>query len=319
MFRRRQLFVLVIAAVVSCRAQDDSGCLTRIVPVTVTDRKGQPVTDLTAERFRGRFRGQPVKILHARFQPAAGRLVVVLDGSGSMEMLLTRSRIGWTIAANAVATAPTQAVGLLVFSDQTKLRVEPTPNRESVLQQLDTLLTKKERSTALGRTALLDAIHAATQMLVPARTGDVILLISDGGDNRSKITERGLQRELATSGVRLYALVPTDPYPSTTEEREGPGRMGRLAKTTGGYAVFWNHRAQEAEGRQRLGSLLERMYYDFRNYYQLIVEFPLGADKPRDWKLEVLDERRMKMGRLNLFYPQVTPCPETAQKQAQRK
>ncbi|MGH9510346.1 MAG: VWA domain-containing protein, partial [Terriglobales bacterium] len=223
----------------TARAQDDPACLTRIVRVTVSDQKGQPVIDLTAERFRGKFRGQPVKILHSRFQAAPGQLVIVMDASGSMRDLL-RGQKGWVMAGNAVAFAPaSESLGLLIFSEGIKLRVELSSDRQAVMEKLNAYLGETGNAEGSGRTAVRDAVQAALVMLAPVRRGDTIYLISDGGDNRSKVEDKDLRRALIQSGVRLYALVPVGFFPATPEEKEGAPTIANWAKVTGGYARYW--------------------------------------------------------------------------------
>ncbi len=310
--------VLLATATSTARPQDDPACLTRIVPVTVSDQKGRPVTDLTAERFRGKFRGQPVKILHSRFQAAPGRLVIVMDASGSMRPLLKEQK-GWVMAGNAVAFAPAgESIGLLVFSEGIQLRVGPSPDRQVLMEKLLAYVAEPGHAEGTGRTSVRDAVQAAIDMLSPVRRGDVIYLISDGGDNRSKMEEKDLKRELIRSGVRLYALVPTGLYPATPEEKEGPGMIANWTKLTGGYTRFWLLGPFSTERQQLLDAIVQRTYFDLRNNYELVVELPLPADKPRDWKLEAVDQRGKKLGRWNLYYPQMAPCPVTVA-EAQRR
>src|SRR5712691_3586612 len=58
----------------------------RVVAVSVIDRDGNPVSDLTAANFRGKVRGQDVTILSAWFDTTSPRrIAVVVDASRSME------------------------------------------------------------------------------------------------------------------------------------------------------------------------------------------------------------------------------------------
>ena len=62
----------------------DLGCQRRIFPVSVTDREGSPVRDLTPADFRAELRGQAVKILSVLPDNRPHRIVILLDASGSM-------------------------------------------------------------------------------------------------------------------------------------------------------------------------------------------------------------------------------------------
>jgi hypothetical protein len=94
------------------------------------------------------------------------------------------------------------------------------------------------------------------------------------------------------------------------EERAGLAMVGDWANATGGYALAWT-----ADGGVQApevpASILRRIHHDLSQYYQLVIEFPMAVDKPQSWKLEAYDQRGKKMGRWNLFYPQMVPCPGT--------
>lgn len=52
-----------------------------------------------------------------------------------------------------------------------------------------------------------------------------------------------------------------------------------------------------------------------KNVYQVVVELPREVDKPRKWKLEVVDEHGKKMKGVKVFYPRLlVPLEEAEQK-----
>jgi len=57
----------------------------RVVAVNVLDEQGRQVTGLTAENFRGKYRGQPVRIVAAEWDTGPKRIVILLDMSESMD------------------------------------------------------------------------------------------------------------------------------------------------------------------------------------------------------------------------------------------
>lgn len=56
----------------------------RTIAVSVLDKGGKAVHGLTAENFRGEFRGQAVRILSATEDSSPRRIAIVVDTSGSM-------------------------------------------------------------------------------------------------------------------------------------------------------------------------------------------------------------------------------------------
>ena len=53
-----------------------------------------------------------------------------------------------------------------------------------------------------------------------------------------------------------------------------------------------------------------------KNVYQVVVELPREVDKPRKWKLEVVDKRGKKMKGVTVFYPRLLlPLEEAEQKE----
>ncbi|HXE91092.1 MAG TPA: VWA domain-containing protein [Terriglobales bacterium] len=315
MLRQLFTFVLVVASVLApfgVFAQNNLGCRLRSVTVTVADAKGKPVTGLTANSFQGQFRGQPVRIHHARMTSGSPRFVVALDISGSMERSLRPSGIAWTIAGNAIESAPPgSAVGLILFNEKIGLRIGLTQDRAALLEELKAAMTTK--GIIKGRTAIRDAVMEAVAMLGRPRPGDVIYLITDGGDNMSWTKESEFTMAVATSGARIFGVLFADLFPTTPEEREGPGLMSGLSKMSGGITVVWSSNLTPG-GRRTLDSLLRRLYFDMQNYYELMVELPAEIDKPHDWKLHVVDDHGRKLSRYEVFYPRtLAPCPSTVQ------
>src|SRR5260370_34132044 len=68
--------------------------------------------------------------------------------------------------------------------------------------------------------------------------GDTIYVITDGGDNASKITTKDVARTLAEGGVRLFAFTfQRDSAGTSPEERIGPGSVRQIVEDTGGTII----------------------------------------------------------------------------------
>ena len=88
-----------------------------------------------------------------------------------------------------------------------------------------------------GRTALLDAIYMAVNRMRDARHNKkALLIISDGGDNRSRYTDGEIKDVVKEADVQLYAIGIYDINPPTPEELYGPNLLNEITESTGGRA-----------------------------------------------------------------------------------
>ena len=89
-----------------------------------------------------------------------------------------------------------------------------------------------------GRTSLIDAIHLALlQMKKNARNArKAIVILSDGGDNRSRLTRREIKGALVESDVQMYAMGifdRDDAAKHTPEEVNGPRLLDEPRRADG--------------------------------------------------------------------------------------
>ena len=116
-----------------------------------------------------------------------------------------------------------------------------------------------------GRTALLDAIRLALFQMAAARNPrKLILILSDGGDNRSRYTETEIRRLAPESDAQIYSLGIFDPDAAkrTPEERHGPHLLSELAEETGG-------RHFPVKNLDDLPDICARISREFRSQYML--------------------------------------------------
>jgi hypothetical protein len=95
---------------------------------------------------------------------------------------------------------------------------------------------------AKGRTALLDAIYLGLSQMRGAQHGrHALLIISDGGDNHSRYSERDVKRLVKECDCQLYAIGIFDPIGyrnRTPEELNGPSLLSEITEITGGRVSF---------------------------------------------------------------------------------
>ena len=311
---------LLLLWVVSSLPAQEPPCSQRTVLATVIDREGNPVRGLTAANFRGEFRGHPVQIVSATLDTRPRRIVVLVDASGSMTEADSRKK--WDtakmIALDFLASTKS-SVSLLTFSTTVLEKVgfeSDTTNRAKKAAAIDR--ARKEPAKGIRKTALYDAVKAALTDLSPPSQGDVIYAITDGGDYASRTRLAEVQKALLTSEVRLFAfLILTYRFPVAPEEAEGPNDLLDLARRTGGHLVslypdtalptgqYWH----DEQGRKAILAQASHLYQQMGEYYRLEIRLPLVVDKPRNWKLEVVDASGRPRRDVEVLYPRrVMPC-----------
>ncbi len=114
-----------------------------------------------------------------------------------------------------------------------------------------------------NRTALIDAIYLGVDKLKQAKYDrKALLIISDGGDNRSRYTEGELRRAVRESDLQIYSIGIFDQYAPTTEEQLGPLLLTDICEMTGGR-MFRVHDVSE------LSDIASRISAELRNEYVL--------------------------------------------------
>jgi VWFA-related protein len=106
---------------------------------------------------------------------------------------------------------------------------------------------------------------AMTQMQKVRNPRRAILIISDGGDNSNRYTERELRNAVRESDVQIYVVgiyEQLDQRGRTPEEEYGPDLPGAMAKKTGG-------RAFEVANLADLPDVAAKIGIELRNEYVL--------------------------------------------------
>lgn len=226
-----------------------------IVPVTVTDPYDRIVTGLTKKNFEIYDDKVRQKILSFNTQDAPIAVGMIFDTSGSMSDKIQKSK---EAALDFFKTSnPEDEFMLISFSNRPYLVSGFTDNYENILDRM--LFVK-----AGGRTALLDAIYLGIQRMKKADTSrKALLVISDGGDNHSRYTERDVKRAVKESNVQIYAIGIFEPLADrdrTPEEAAGPSLLSELANVSGG-------RMFSVESPSELPDIAEKISIQLRNQY----------------------------------------------------
>lgn len=253
-----------------------------LVPFVVTDRKGRPVRDLRRQDVTLLSDGEPVSLdLFERSDDAPVSFTILLDGSGSMGLVGKMEGARAAIRTLLDARLPGDDFALHVFSEGTMREVVPfTEDAGRIRSAVDAV-------RPWGTTAFYDALARMPDKSLTGRNGSrAIVLLTDGLDNASAITEPDLEAILEAIDVPVYPLgirssgVPLAPAPGESPEKLlNLQVLGHVARLSGGRLAIVSDPAE-------LAGALDRILRDLRAQY-LLGFAPTGAGPVRYRKLSI--------------------------------
>jgi Ca-activated chloride channel homolog len=223
-----------------------------LIPVTVTDPMNRLVTGLEKEDFQI-YENNGQQAIHSfACEDAPVSIGIIFDLSGSMSSKLIRARE--SILQFIKTANPQDEFFVIGFNDRPELIEDFTSSVEDIEARLATVRSGH-------RTALLDAIYFGLAKMKEAKhERKALLIVSDGGDNRSRYTEGELRAQVRESDVELYSIGIFDPYAPTPEERTGPQLLNDLSEETGG-------RLFRVDDLSEMGDIAEKISTELRNQY----------------------------------------------------
>jgi Ca-activated chloride channel family protein len=223
-----------------------------LVPVTVTDPLNRLVTGLERENFQIFDNNYPQVIKSFATEDAPLSIGIVFDLSGSMQSKFVRARKALTEFLHTCN--PQDEFFVVGFNDRPAVLVDYTSDAEDVEARM--VMLRPE-----NRTALIDAMYLGVDHLKQAKyQRKALLVISDGGDNRSRYTSGELTRAVRESEVQIYSIGIFDMYAPTEEEQNGPILLHDLSEATGG-------RLFKVLDVQDLTDIAQRISEELRNEY----------------------------------------------------
>ena len=239
-----------------------------LVPVTVTDPMNRLVTGLERENFNLQEGSQGQQIRTFSSEDAPLSLGVIFDMSGSMGNKIDKSKqavIEFFKTAN-----PDDEFFMIGFSDKPELICDFTNSIEDIQSRL-------VFANAKGRTALLDAIYMGIKKMKQAHhEKKALLIISDGGDNRSRYTDSEIKSLVKEADVEIYSIGLFDNSPATSEERYGPYLLNEISDVTGG-------RMFRVDDPNELADVATKIGVELRNQYVLGYR-PTNAARDGKWR-----------------------------------
>jgi Ca-activated chloride channel family protein len=226
-----------------------------VLNVAVTNAKGGFVSGLSAEAFRVEEEGQPQTVSFFAEQDAPATIGLLIDASGSL--LENRDRVIAGVTEFAKASHPDDEFLPLVFNEHVTSVLPSHQRFTSDPAELRDGLTKN--LNARGRTAFHDALAHAIDAIGHGRhERKALIVLSDGGDNESRLTfNEALERVLA-SNVVVYSIALVDPLALD----RNPKALRRLADGTGGLAF-------QPANVAVVSRVFEAIAHDIRSRYTL--------------------------------------------------
>lgn len=211
-----------------------------LLPCTVVNQNGQLVTDLTQQDFRVWEDNVPQTITSFEHRDVPISLGILVDNSGSMRD--KRETVDQAALDLVRQSNPQDAAFIVNFNDKAYLDQGFTSN----ISYLEKGLSHYD---ARGTTAIYDAVVAAADELARhGRSKPVLLVITDGDDNASRLTlAEAVRRVQALNGPVVYTIGLLYDAPSKREADDARNALQTLSDETGGIAYF-PQSLQDVEG-----------------------------------------------------------------------
>jgi Ca-activated chloride channel family protein len=223
-----------------------------LVPVTVTDPLNRLVTGLERQDFFVYENNALQKLKSFSAEDAPVSIGIIFDLSGSMTDKINRARS--SILEFLRTANPQDEFFVIGFNDRPELITDFTSNVDNIESRL---LTVKPGH----RTALLDAIYFGLNKMKQAKNErKALLVVSDGGDNRSRYTESEVRAVVRESDVQIYSIGIFDQYAPTREEQLGPILLHDVSEETGGQLFRVDDLADMADIATKISAELRNQY-----------------------------------------------------------
>lgn len=239
-----------------------------VLHATVRDRRGRAVSELRKQDFAVYEDGVRQEIRVFQHEDVPVTVGLVIDHSGSMG-----PKLDDVIAAASTfvrSSNPEDEMYIVNFNERVSLGL-PGPMRFT--NRLDELESAILKTPATGQTALYDAIGEALNRLQQGgRQKKVLIVISDGADNASKLALPQVLLKAGTSSAQVYAIGIFD----AADPDRNPRVLRRLARATGGEAYFPSRLSEVVP-------ICEQIARDIRTQYA-IGYVPASAAQPGSYR-----------------------------------
>ena len=254
-----------------------------VLHATVVDEHRRLATHLDKASFTVLQDGrqQTITSFHRDDVPVA--IGILIDNSGSMRD--KRDQVNQAVMNLIRASNPQDKVFVVNFTQNPYLDQDFTSD--------ESLLEKALHQTSMGgSTALYDAVVSAAAHLKNNAPLDkrILLVITDGNDNMSRVTLQEAVRKLQDkSGPTLYAVG----LMGLTAQHEGRDALQKLADATGGTAFF-------PDSLDQVSDITRSLAHDIRSQYTIAYKPQGGGSGAGAYHPIVVEARAPGLGKLTV-------------------
>jgi len=240
----------------------------------VHDRHGHLVPNLDKTDFELRENGAPQQIGYFSRETSVPLSVgVLIDTSPSQGRLLAEEQDSAKLFLRSILQAADQGF-VIHFDVDVELLQDFTNAPDLLMHAVDemrinetgqSILPASQATSHPGATRLYDAVYLASNELMKTRYGrKVLVLVTDGEDQGSRIDWRGSLEAAEKADVIVYSIAIRDPdfYLLTGLPYHGSARMEKLSLETGGRTI-------RVESGRSIGGAFEQVSAELRAEYLL--------------------------------------------------
>jgi Ca-activated chloride channel family protein len=233
------------------------------VYVSVTDANGEPV-EVSPSRIMLEEDGNPITPDRIESAGDAGPLItmLVMDISGSMNSNNKLQSAKAAARAYVDQARPMDKIGLFVFNTDLDYVQPLTSNRQAVIDAIENLKARDD-------TAMYDALARSIDIMKEESGRVAIIVLTDGLDNRSKISPQEVLNRIGPGGLSISAIGLGDPTHSKSalSSLDEPA-LTALAEQAGGVYGY-------AEDESSLRNLYERYGRALQSEYVVTYTSPI--------------------------------------------
>lgn len=201
-----------------------------VLHAAVRDRQGVFVPGLAKEHFQVSEDGVRQQVRLFTYEDIPVTVGLVVDHSGSMALKLPD--VLTAVRVFAEASNPNDEMFVINFNEHVEPGLAPPMRFTNSAAALVNAITGM---TATGQTALYDAVSKGLDQLAEGRRDKkVLVVISDGADNASRVRLDALLERIGASDVIVYAIGIFDEQAPDRNR----GVLRRLARVSGGDAFI---------------------------------------------------------------------------------
>jgi len=247
----------------SMQAQDTAATIAvdvKVVtlPVTVRDKHGKIVRDLTKDDFTLQEDGRPQTVRYfSQDTNLPFTLGLLVDTSRSQTSVLDAERNASRSFLEQMLVQPKDKAFLIHFDREVELLQDLTSSREKLQSALDLLKTPSDRERSndpndsddsrsgsdshhAGGTQLYDAVFLASNELMKKQPGrKALIILSDGVDRGSKTYLESAIESAQRADTVIYSIYFAESHHDRNEGQRQGGGMGRGGGWPGGGGGGW--------------------------------------------------------------------------------